>query len=70
MILKMVETISTITRKEKAYFENYARQERKGLDEKITWSKFLEEGIKQMTRERQIGFPWLAKAFDELFRLE
>jgi len=63
------DLLSTI-RKEKAYFENAARQEKKILDKKIAWNKTLEEGVTQMAKERQIGFPWLAKAYDELFRLE
>jgi len=63
------DLLSTI-RKEKAYFESAAQQERKSLDEKISWNKTLEEGVTQMAKERQIGFPWLAKAYDELFRLE
>lgn len=66
---ELEDLLSTI-RKEKAYFESAAQQERKRLDEKIAWNKTLEEGINQMARERQIGFPWLAKAYDELFRLE
>ena len=65
----MENLLSTI-RKEKAYFESAVQQERKRLDEKIAWNKTLEEGVKQMARERQIGFLWLAKAYDELFRLE
>ncbi len=30
----------------------------------------MEEGIKQMAKERQIGFPWLADAYDEYFELQ
>lgn len=30
----------------------------------------LEEGVKQMARERQIGFPWLAKAYEDYFALQ
>ncbi len=63
------DLLSTI-RKERVYFENAARQERKSLDEKIVWNKKFEEGVIQMAKERQIGFPWLAKAYDELFRLK
>lgn len=40
------------------------------LDEKIAWNTKLKEGINQMAKERQIGFPWLAKAYDELFQIE
>jgi DUF2075 family protein len=40
------------------------------LDKKIAWNKKLGEGVIQMAKERQIGFPWLANAYDELFRIE
>lgn len=32
--------------------------------------KKLEEGVRQMAKERQIGFPWLAGAYDEYFELQ
>lgn len=55
------DLLSTI-RKEREYFESAAQQERKSLDHK-------KQGIFQMAKERQIGFPWLAKAYDELFHI-
>jgi len=67
--IELDDLLSTI-RKEKAYFENAAQQERKSLDEKIAWNKKLEEGVIQMAKERQIGFPWLAKAYEEFLSLE
>lgn len=36
-------------------------------EEKIEKAK---EAIKQLAKERQIGFPWLAKAYDEFFELQ
>lgn len=66
---ELADLLSTV-REEKAYFESAAQQERKSLDEKLAWNKTLKEGIAQMAKERQIGFPWLAKAYDELFRLD
>lgn len=32
--------------------------------------KLLRESINQLARERQIGFPWLAKAYDNFFELQ
>jgi DUF2075 family protein len=32
--------------------------------------KETEEGINQLAKERQIGFPWLAKAYEDFFRLQ
>lgn len=32
--------------------------------------KEQEESVVQMARERQIGFPWLAKAYEEFFKLQ
>ena len=61
--------ISTI-RLEKSQFEIATRQERKSLDDKNTVVEKLQEGVIQMAKERQIGFPWLAKAYDELFQLQ
>ncbi len=67
--IELENLLSTI-RNEKAYFESAANQERKKLDEQIVRNKKLQEGVIQMAKERQIGFPWLAKAYDEFFRLE
>ena len=64
-----LENLLSTIRKEKAYLESAAQQERKMLDEKIAWKIKIEEGVIQMAKERQIGFPWLAKAYDELFSL-
>ena len=67
---KELEDLLLTIKKEKAYFENAAKQERQELNQKIAWNKKLEEGVNQMAKERQIGFPWLAKAYDELFHLK
>lgn len=38
----------------------------KELEKKINENKKIENGIIQMAKERQIGFPWLAQAYEEL----
>src|SRR3989344_4322071 len=65
-----LENLLSTVRNEKAQFEIAARQERKSLDEKNTVVEKLQKGVMQMAKERQIGFPWLAKAYDELFQLQ
>ena len=67
---KELENLLSVVKQEKATYESAARQERSKLDENIAWVKKVEEGVIQMARERQIGFPWLAKAYDELFKLQ
>lgn len=67
---KELEQLLSLTRNEKSNFESSAKQERSKLDENITFWKKLKEGVVQMAKERQIGFPWLAKAYDELFQLK
>ena len=57
-------------KKEIGYFESSAQEQRKALDKDLERNKKLREGVEQMAKERQIGFPWLAKAYDELFHLE
>ena len=47
----------------KAAFEEESLKHEKKIN-------YLKEGIEQMAKERQIGFPWLAKAYDELFAKE
>lgn len=42
----------------------------KELDEAKTSIQKMEEAVKQMAKERQIGFPWLAKAYEEYFELQ
>jgi len=63
---KLLSTVNS----EKVKFETAARQERKSLDEKNIVVEKLQEGVMQMAKERQIGFPWLANAYDELFQLQ
>jgi len=67
---KELDDLLSAVKKEKTYFESAAQQERESLDKKLAWNKTLEEGVTQMAKERQIGFPWLAKAYDELFHLD
>jgi hypothetical protein len=55
---------------EKYDFNIAIKQEREKRDqEKLTIEK-LKEGVTQMAKERQIGFPWLADAYDELFAIQ
>ncbi len=63
---KELESVMSLIRQEKSRFEIEAKREREELDEKIKWNEKLKEGIKQMAKERQVGFPWLAKAYEEL----
>jgi len=67
---KELENMLSLIRQEKGRFETEARRERNELDEKIKWNEKLKEGVIQMAKERQVGFPWLAKAYDELLRID
>lgn len=67
---KELEDLLYTIRNEKANFFSETGKETKKLEEKVAWCKTLEEGVTQMAKERQIGFPWLAKAYDELFALQ
>jgi len=69
MTYELNNLLSTI-KQEKADFESAAQKERQILDGKLSLIKKLEEGVHQLAKERQIGFPWLAKAYDEFFQLE
>ncbi|MDD3802756.1 MAG: restriction endonuclease [bacterium] len=42
----------------------------KTFDEKFNLLEEKERSINQLAKERQIGFPWLAKAYDEYFKLQ
>lgn len=42
----------------------------KETDDKIASLKTDKKATAQLSRERQIGFPWLAKAYDEYFKLQ
>ncbi|MDP3994184.1 MAG: restriction endonuclease [bacterium] len=60
--------IATIS-KEKAAFEQVLKSEVVSLEDKISWFEKLKEGVQQMAKERQVGFPWLAEAYKELFKM-
>jgi DUF2075 family protein len=76
-----LDYLLSLTRSERAHFEFAAQQERAALGEEAskiekaredmtaTYEK-LRGGVIQMAKERQIGFPWLAKAYDELLERE
>ncbi len=42
----------------------------KTFDESFHRLEVQEKGINQLAKERQIGFPWLAKAYEEFFKLQ
>src|SRR3989344_611708 len=42
----------------------------KSFDESFRCLEEQEKGINQLAKERQIGFPWLAKAYEEFFKLQ
>lgn len=44
------------------FFTKLKKEEVKLLD--------IRRGINQLARERQIGFPWLAKAYEKFFELQ
>lgn len=67
---KEIEDLIRLVQQEKSHFEAIASRERQELDGKIEWNKKLKEGVEQMAKERQIGFPWLAKAYEELLSLQ
>lgn len=49
--------------------ETFDALEARHLEEERRLKK-MEKGILQMAKERQIGFPWLADAYDEYFELQ
>jgi hypothetical protein len=73
---KELTELLKLVRKEKADFENIAKLERKDIDDKI---QLLDEKIQllnertetifTLAKEKSQGFPWLAKAYDDYFRL-
>lgn len=67
---KELKELLSLLKKDEIRFEAAVKQERKKLDEEIAWNKKLKEGVIQMAKERQIGFPWLAKAYEELLSLK
>ena len=81
---KELEDLLSLIGKERKLFENFVELEKQSLDrqrenlekerdefgEQILETKRLHDGVIQMARERQIGFPWLAEAYDELFSLQ
>lgn len=40
------------------------------FDESFQRLEAQEKGVNQLAKERQIGFPWLAKAYEEFFKLQ
>lgn len=67
---KELEELLSTLKNEKVVFESAAKQERDNLDKRVSVVKELEEGVIQMAKERQVGFPWLAKAYAEFFELQ
>jgi DUF2075 family protein len=56
-------------KKKKEKNNELSGKERENKKEREIWLK-LKQGVLQMAKERQIGFPWLAKAYDDLFEVE
>lgn len=42
----------------------------KTFDESFNRLEEQEKSVNQLAKERQIGFPWLAKAYEEFFKLQ
>ncbi|MDD5012948.1 MAG: restriction endonuclease [Candidatus Pacebacteria bacterium] len=61
--IEELKNLLSLLEKEKEVFESSARKERRYLN-------IQKEGIIKMAKERQIGFPWLANAYSDLFTLE
>ena len=64
-----LEELLSLLNQEKSRFEEYSKNEKNDIAKKIAWDEKLFIGVKQMAKERQIGFPWLAQAYDDLFSL-
>jgi hypothetical protein len=60
------QELITLTQKLEAAKVSTSRK----LEEAQASIKIMEEGVKQMAKERQIGFPWLARAYEEYFELQ
>lgn len=65
-----LETLLDSIRREKEHLEIALKQEQAMLDKEASRNNRLREGVIQMAKERQVGFPWLTQAYDELFALE
>jgi len=64
-----LEELLLLVKSEKEKLRVSVLSERKQLDEELEKCEKIENGVRQLTKERQIGFPWLAKAYEELFVL-
>lgn len=42
----------------------------KNFDDSFNRLEEQEKSVNQLAKERQIGFPWLAKAYEEFFKLQ
>ncbi len=61
--IRELKDLLSLLKEEKEVFESSVKRERASLN-------FQKEGIIQMAKERQIGFPWLANAYNDFFMLE
>ena len=64
-----LEGLLHLLKQSQSEFSDYTDLKDKEIEEKEKEIKIMKEGVKQLAKERQIGFPWLAKAYDELFYL-
>jgi len=67
---KELEELLSLLKREKEVFQGAAEEERARLDGQATRNQQFREGVDQLAKERQVGFPWLARAYDEMFKLE
>ncbi len=72
---ELEELLKMISR-EKAHFTDIAQRERKDIDSKMALFQQQQEelektryAIVQLARQKSQGFPWLAQAYDDYFRL-
>jgi len=65
-----LKDLITLVNKERSDFERAAKSESSRMEKDKEYNKRLREGVEQMAKERQVGFPWLANAYKDLFSLE
>lgn len=58
---------------ERGTFEHARKQlsiDKAAVEQKLLWNAQLKDGMAQLAKERQIGFPWLAAAYEELLAIQ
>src|SRR3989344_3710089 len=64
-----LENLLKKVQEEKLSFEKQVESEKRIIEQRISWYEKLRTGIEQMAKQRQMGFPWLASAYEELFQM-